>query len=347
MRLAQAADGEFSGVDPGTLIEIIQAQSDIVKLGLDLGGVIDFVAERVQHLTHASGAIVELAEGDDMVYRAAAGMAQHQLGLRLKRHGSLSGLCIDKGVPLRCDDSDSDPRVDREACCRVSLRSMVCAPLKHNDATVGVLKIASANVNAFNERHTQILQLMSDLIAAAMFNAVKFETSELYHKATHDTLTGLANRALFYDRLRQYVTLAQRKSTRLGILNLDMDGLKPINDRLGHRVGDAALCEIANRISRGSRETDTVARIGGDEFGVILADVEDRDGAASIAARISDTIHLPFLFENRTIPLGASIGMAIFPDDGAEVEALIESADQSMYAIKRSRRNRDTLCPSA
>ena len=339
MLLAQMASNGLADADPAILIGIIQAQTEIAKLGLDLGGVITFVAERVQQLTGAGGAIVELAEGDDMVYRAAAGMAHNQLGLRLKRQGSMSGQCVADGEPLRCDDSETDPRVDREACRRVGLRSMVCAPLNHNGNTVGVLKIASPVANAFDERHIQILGLMSELIAAAMFHAVKYETNELYHQATHDALTGLANRALFYDRLRQCVALARRKSSQIGILNLDMDGLKPINDQLGHRAGDAAIRELANRISHGSREADTVARLGGDEFGVILSEVHDRDGAASLAQRISHEIRQPFQFEDRAVPLDASIGMAVFPDDGAEIETLIESADKSMYAVKRTRKN--------
>jgi diguanylate cyclase (GGDEF)-like protein len=334
MVLAQPRSDGLAGADPTILIEIIQAQTEIAKLGLDLGGVIAFVAERVQQLTGAGGAIVELAEGDDMVYRAAAGMAHSQLGLRLQRQGSMSGLCVERGQPLQCDDSETDPRVDREACRRVGLRSMVCAPLNHNGATVGVLKIASPVANGFSERHVQILGLMSDLIAAAMFHAVQYETSELYHKATHDALTGLANRALFYDRLRQCVALARRKSGQVGILNLDMDGLKPINDQMGHRAGDAAIREIALRISRGSRKADTVARLGGDEFGVILPEVMDRDSAASLAQRIAEEIRLPFHFEDKPVPLDASIGMAVFPDDGAEIETLIESADKAMYAVK-------------
>ena len=185
------------------LMEIIQAQTDIAQLGLDLGGVMAFVTERVQRLTHAGGAIVELAEGDEMVYRAASGMAKPQLGLRLQRTGSLSGLCVQKRTVLRCDDSENDVRVDKEACRRVGLRSMVVAPLNHGETTVGVLKIAATEPNAFSDEHVNILELMCGLIASAMFHAVRYETNELYHRATHDALTGLANRALFYDRLRQ------------------------------------------------------------------------------------------------------------------------------------------------
>jgi diguanylate cyclase (GGDEF)-like protein len=319
-------------------MEIIRAQTEIAQLGLDLGGVMTFVTERVQQLTGAGGAIVELAEGDEMVYRAASGMAKPQLGLRLQRTGSLSGLCVEQRSVLRCDDSESDPRVDKEACRKVGLSSMVVAPLNHGDTTVGVLKITAAEPNAFADEHVRVLELMSGLIASAISHAVRYETNELYHRATHDALTGLANRALFYDRLRQGLSLARRQSSQLGILYLDMDGLKPINDKHGHRAGDAVIRETGQRISKISRQSDTVARLGGDEFAVIAPDVNGRDGAVRHADRLADEIRRPFSFEDTQLALDASIGLAIFPDDGTETDALIEKADQSMYAIKRTRK---------
>ncbi|WP_247878215.1 sensor domain-containing diguanylate cyclase [Azospirillum sp. TSO22-1] len=327
-----------SNLDPAALMEIIRTQTAIAGFGLDLGGVMGFVSERVQALTGATGAMVELAEGEDMVYRAASGMAGGQLGLRLKRAGSLSGLCVEQGAILRCDDSDADARVDREACRRVGLRSMVVAPLVHNGSAVGALKIASPVPAAFTDRDIRVLELMSGLIAAAMFNAVQHETSELYHRATHDALTGLANRALFYDRLRQNLALAGRQSSLIGVLNVDMDGLKAINDQHGHRAGDAAIREAAARIRATLRQSDTAARLGGDEFGVILYGVQDRDSAASKAERIAAEIRQPFAFEDRALPLDASVGVAVFPHDGEEMDALIEKADQSMYAVKRTRK---------
>jgi len=123
-----------------------------------------------------------------------------------------------------------------------------------------------------------------------------------------------------------------------GVLNLDMDGLKPINDHYGHRAGDAALREIAQRIRIASREADTVARLGGDEFGVILPRLSDADGALAHAQRVARQIEQPFAFEDRSIPLGASIGVAVFPHDGTELDSLLEHADQAMYRTKRARR---------
>jgi diguanylate cyclase (GGDEF)-like protein len=301
-----------------------------------------FVTERVQQLTGADGAIVELAEGDEMVYRASSGMASHQLGLRLQRHTSLSGLCVEQRRVLCCDDSEIDPRADKDACRKVGLRSMVVAPLNHGEATIGALKIVAAEPDVFTDEHVRILELMCGLIAAAMSNAVQFETNELYHKATHDALTGLANRALFYDRLRQCLSLARRQSSRLGLLNLDMDGLKPINDTYGHRAGDAAIYETGRRISRISRQSDTVARMGGDEFAIIMTDIDSRDSAVHHTDRIADEIGRPFSFEDSQLALGASIGLAIFPDDGTEMDSLIEKADQAMYAVKRTRKTHRT-----
>lgn len=121
------------------------------------------------------------------------------MGLRLKLQNSLSGLCIAQNITLYCKDSEVDLRVDREACRRVGLRSMAVVPLIHCGEAIGVLKIYSENVNAFKAEDLQILTLMSELIAAAMYHATKFGAQELYKLATQDHLTGLANRALFLD----------------------------------------------------------------------------------------------------------------------------------------------------
>jgi len=325
-------------LNPEKLLEVIATQTEIVKLGLDLGGVMSFVAERAQTLTDALGAVVELAEGEEMVYRAASGLGKPQLGLRLPRRGSLSGLCVETGRAMRCDDTETDVRVDREACRRVGLRAMVVAPLIHNSETVGVLKVASPKVAAFGDEHMKILELMSELIAAAMFNAAKFAPSELYYRATHDDLTGVGNRALFHDRLRQSLAQAKRQDEHVGILNLDMDGLKFINDNYGHRAGDAAIKETAQRIQCVARESDTVARLGGDEFGVILSGVRDVADVEHQAERIGTQIRKGFSFEETPLKLDASVGMAVFPQDGSDINQLLEKADQSMYRIKRSRK---------
>lgn len=327
------------------LMEIIHIQTEIAKAGVDLGGVMDMVTRHAQRMTRASGAVIEFAEGEEMVYRAVAGIAADQLGLRIQRTGSLSGLCVAKGEILRCDDSELDERVDRQACRRVGLRSMVVMPLNYLENTVGVLKVMSAEVNAFTDADVHVLSLISELVGAAMFHAAKLETDKLYHRATHDELTGLANRALFFDRLRQCLARAERYAERVAILNLDMDGLKPINDQYGHRAGDAALKELASRIHSVLRSSDTVARVGGDEFCVILPRIGDRNKVEMQCKRLHRQISQPFHFETTPLPLAASIGLALFPDDGTKLGDLLETADQAMYATKR--RKKEATAPPA
>jgi diguanylate cyclase (GGDEF)-like protein len=324
------------GLHSADLMAIIEAQTEIARLGMDLGAMLSLVVERMQALTRAHGAIVEIAEGEDMVYRAAAGMAGGQLGMRLKRQGSLSGLCVQTGEILECRDSDTDDRVDREACRRVGLRSMLVAPLVYSGTTIGVLKIASPEPNGFAARDKKVLELMTGLIGAAIYKAA--DANDLYHRATHDPLTGISNRAMFYDRLRQGLALAARRAGQLGIINLDMDGLKPINDNFGHRAGDAAIRELAARLKRVCRDSDTVARLGGDEFGLVLTEVKDRASVEQHAGRISAEIDLPLAFEGATLKLGASLGLAVYPDDGTDAVALVDKADQAMYAAKRVRK---------
>lgn len=203
---------------------------------------------------------------------------------------------------------------------------------------VGILKVLSVKAGHFNDDDIKILELMSGLIAAAMFNAMKNEESELFHKATHDSLTGIANRSLFYDRLRQKLSQALKKHENFGIISLDMDGLKDINDNFGHRAGDAALKEIALRIISTLGESDTVSRLGGDEFAIIVAAVVNRNDIISLIHRIDYEITKPFQFEGRTINLRASIGYALFAEDGIELDVLIEKADKSMYKEKRARK---------
>lgn len=317
------------------LLEIIRFQTEVVQLGADLGSVMALVTERAQQLTAAHGAVVEMAEGDEMVYRAVSGIAEPKLGLRLQQGSSLSGYCVKAGMPVYCPDAEVDPRVDRDACRMVKLRSMIVVPLRHNDSAVGVLKVMSSVAEGFQSSDLQLLELMSDLIAAAMGNAVKYESDELFHRATHDTLTNLPNRALFYDHLHQRLSLARRAASQFGLFMIDMDGLKGINDTFGHRAGDAAIKEFASRMMAHFRESDTVARLGGDEFGVILSQLGDSEEAKQLIQRLLSGIRSPVSFEHAHLRLAASIGFALYPQDGQDINTLMEHADRAMYQMKQ------------
>lgn len=319
-------------------MEIIGIQTEIAKLGMDLGAVMSLVVERTLSLVGAEGAAIELAEGDDMVYRAAAGGAAGQIGLRLKVDNSLSGLCVRTGETLRCEDSETDPRVDREACRKVGLRSMIVMPLKHNGTTVGALKAMSQHPAKFSDEDMHLLGLLSEMVGAAMFFAAKYDADELLHRATHDGLTGLANRSLFMDRLRNVIAQSQREPRPAAVMMIDMDGLKTVNDTHGHRASDALIAEFASRIKAIARLSDTVARLGGDEFGIILMPVDLPQGTSAAVQRLTREIEPPFMFEGKMYQLRASIGTAHYPDEGGAIEDLIELADNRMYEVKKERK---------
>jgi diguanylate cyclase (GGDEF)-like protein len=163
----------------------------------------------------------------------------------------------------------------------------------------------------------------------------KAQEMELSHQAMHDSLTGLPNRTLFLDRLKHGVMRAKRHHTLMGVMFLDLDGFKPINDTHGHEVGDKLLVALAGRLEDGLRGSDTAARFGGDEFMILCEDVADQEDVANIAGRILDTIGEPFEIGAERLQVSASMGIAI--SDGREdsAEALIRNADAAMYGAKK------------
>ncbi|MCA1979639.1 MAG: diguanylate cyclase [Thiobacillus sp.] len=156
----------------------------------------------------------------------------------------------------------------------------------------------------------------------------------LREEATHDPLTGLANRRLFYDRLRQAIRHAHRYGGRLGILYIDLDRFKAINDRHGHHVGDAVLTEVARLLLACVRESDTVARLGGDEFVVLLEEVQGRQDCIAAALKIEQVLAENALFNDLRLDVEASVGQCLYPDDGEDEDTLVRAADAAMYRVK-------------
>ncbi len=157
----------------------------------------------------------------------------------------------------------------------------------------------------------------------------------LIHLALHDALTGLPNRVLLTDRLRHGVRMAQRVSTRLALLLVDLDHFKDVNDALGHQAGDALLQQVGRRMKEALRSSDTVARLGGDEFAMVLPGVIDRAGAIVAAGKIIAALAPPFVVNAMPLFVTPSIGIVLYPDHGMDAETLIQHADVAMYVAKR------------
>jgi diguanylate cyclase (GGDEF)-like protein/PAS domain S-box-containing protein len=173
----------------------------------------------------------------------------------------------------------------------------------------------------------------------------KLAEERIQRVAHHDSLTGLSNRLLFNDRLDQAISLAKRDSRQFALLYLDLDGFKPVNDTLGHAAGDELLQAVGTRILRQVRESDAVARVGGDEFTVILHDIAGREVAETVARKVAAALCAPFEIgdEKRSVSIGTSIGIALYPADAREADALVKAADASMYSAKHAR-NSSRLC---
>jgi diguanylate cyclase (GGDEF)-like protein len=315
------------------LRDIIETQRLISEVLLNPDELMRVVAERTQELTGAAGGVVELLEGDDMVYRAATGTASSSLGARLGAATSLSGLCARLAEVLRCDDAEADPRVDREACRRIGVRSMIVAPLVHAGEAVGVLKVLSPEPGQFDDTDIDTLELMAGFIASSFQNA--WTHADEARRSLHDQLTGLANRALFRDRLGHDLRNAVRTGGLVAVLYLDLDGFKSVNDTYGHAAGDDLLRAVAAELRTAVRESDTVARLGGDEFAISCPSADRRAieqlGDRVRAAVRSAAAHSPVRHE-----VSASVGVAWNEDPASTVDELLAKADAGMYAAKRA-----------
>jgi diguanylate cyclase (GGDEF)-like protein len=160
--------------------------------------------------------------------------------------------------------------------------------------------------------------------------------------AYHDPLTGLPNRLLFYDRFSQIMAHARRNQEKFAVIMMDLDKFKDINDRLGHDAGDQLLRSVSERLSSQMRDGDTVARFGGDEFLLLLPGMKQIEDLEPLGQKIQQAFQQPFAVSGQALSIGASIGIAVFPDDGSDRDALVQKADFAMYRAKAVGGNRWT-----
>ncbi len=161
-------------------------------------------------------------------------------------------------------------------------------------------------------------------------------TARLFHLANHDALTGLANRNLLFDRLNHAVAQTARQEGQLAVLFLDLEEFKKVNDAYGHDAGDGVLKRAAERLRACVRAGDTVARLGGDEFVLVLENIAGQGDVDHVVEKIKTGFEQPFDVNSHSIILGISIGSALYPRDGTNIDTLINRADSSMYGDKRS-----------
>lgn len=210
-------------------------------------------------------------------------------------------------------------------------------PLESAGQVLGALVVQSYTDDVcFTEEDRELLQFIAAQLAAAIER--KRLHSRLEHMAQHDQLTDLPNRTLFLDHLHKALPRAQREQTRLAVLYLDLDHFKQVNDTHGHTAGDHLLQEVAHRLLRCVRKSDTVGRLGGDEFIILLDGIKQPADADMVAEKILASLSAPYAQDSLSLQIIPSIGVAIFPDNGENGDQLIRYADDAMYQEKRNHR---------
>jgi len=205
------------------------------------------------------------------------------------------------------------------------------------EAATSKAKLGTTTQELLKEANERLI--IASISAQKMAEFAERAKEQMSHMAGHDHLTGLPNRSLLQDRMAQSIAFAQRHSKKLGLLFLDLDHFKHINDSLGHAVGDELLKSIAKRLQACVRHSDTVCRQGGDEFVVLLNEIEEVHDAVLTAKKIIEAMGLPHLLSGSQLNITFSIGISIFPDDGSDLETVARNADTAMYHAKQKGRN--------
>ncbi len=313
-RLGQAA---LSKRDPAELIaKAVQSVQD----GLGMGTVAYF--ERGE-------------SAGEMVLRRAVGLesSREAAVLSIDPAGRLAG-ALKRSEPVLLKEPAKDlsglPWAGR-------YRSLVAAPVPAEGGPRGLICALAEAPGAFGPEETRFLGAAASMVSAALHRLDS--EARLAYLAQFDPLTGLPNRTLLADRFNLMIVQARRRGASLGVLFIDLDDFKMVNDTQGHAAGDELLKETATRLQSAVRDGDTVARISGDEFAVILSDLARPDDAALVAQKILGRLAMAFHIRGHEAMITASIGIATFPADGDNAEALLGAADAAMYRAKQSGRN--------
>jgi len=308
------------------LDEIVATQTKIATAEFDLERVLDTVVHEAQRLADGDAAVVELPDGNELVYRAVAGTASEHQGTRLPIDGAISGRSLLSGETYIVDDTEHDARVDRDACREVGARSMVVVPLLHDGRATGVLKVYAAEAGAFGASTARALSVLAGICGTALVRADLLR--ELQEQAATDELTGLPNRRALFNHLELAIARARRSHLPLAVIVLDVDRLKEVNDRQGHRAGDRLLADAATAWQSLVREIDVIGRIGGDEFAIVLEGADERTLAEVYARLEGSGIHAS---------AGGTLWNRLEP-----AAALLARADAEMYEQKRARYGGDS-----
>ena len=242
------------------------------------------------------------------------------------------------GTPHWIPDVSRDESFTRaQSAAKAGLHGAFAFPILAGNVTLGVLEFFSREIRNPDPSLLQMVRVIGSQIG--QFMARKQAEENLLYVATHDTLTGLPNRYMFNQRFAHALNSAERYRKTMALLFLDLDRFKFINDTLGHPFGDRLLVEVASRLRMCLRESDTIARFGGDEFVALLEDYAEPGDVVSVAQKILHALRWPFMLEGETCHISASIGISLYPNDGNDLSTLLKNADIAAYRTKEQGKN--------
>jgi diguanylate cyclase (GGDEF)-like protein/PAS domain S-box-containing protein len=337
-----AADLEQSRqalVERNENLRLINQLSNRLHASLDLDAILKETMDALRGLSHAPNIAIYLLTPDgarlNLVASSGFGERLRQLGATLPLEGSLSGLAITGGQALVSEDFAADDRLQpevRDALVATGLRAGVVIPMVYHERPLGSLNLVYGERRSFGEVELETLRAFSNTVALAIANSRHLV--RLAFQARHDSLTALPNRSVLHEEFAERVARSAGRHTAL--LLLDLNRFKEINDTLGHHVGDHLLTHIGPRLVEALSDRDAlICRLGGDEFAVLLGGLAARDDAVAVARRLADALHRPFPVDDMALQLGASVGVAYYPEHGANSHALLRAADVAMYQAKR------------
>jgi diguanylate cyclase (GGDEF)-like protein len=252
---------------PVRLLSIIELQNAILGAGMNADEVMGLVVERAASLTSAAGALIAIAEGEDLVVRAAARPTSTTLPERLPRTG-IEARCVAERRPILIEDAAADARVDAETRALTGAGALVCVPLLYGENAVGVIAAGSARAGALVEEDVETLRLLAQIVAIALHRAYTYPRPR--QDSLHDPLTGLGNRRAFDERIDAELARNERYGHSFSLARIELDGLEDAGDRLGQAAADAAVRELAVILKRDSRAIDACFRIAADEFAIVM-----------------------------------------------------------------------------
>jgi diguanylate cyclase (GGDEF)-like protein len=320
--------------------------TDVVKTAnsiLEPRKVIELVVERIRQLIRSEAWSLMMVDEQkqELVFEAALGArARDVAAFRLKIGEGVAGWVAQSGKPAIVNDAARDPRFSPRVDTRTNFetRSILCAPLVSRGRTIGVLEIINKQAGPFTRADLQLVLTLVEPCAIAIENAILFQRTE--QLTITDDLTRLFNSRYLNLYLGREIKRCKRHGIPLSVIFLDLDGFKGINDQYGHLAGSGTLTEVGTILAQGVRESDILARYGGDEFVVVLPETP-ASGALVIAERLRRAIEEHRFLEPQGIAarISASFGISTYPDHALSPEGLIQKADQAMYRVKEREKN--------